>query len=99
MIVQALGALALSRAAGGPSVSLFQPAVKVDTVVDSVGAGDTFIAASVAALARGACHGHALRCAVSVAGQKVRQEGFGGLREIFSSAWDGDGISHSPTHD
>ena len=47
--------------------------------VDSVGAGDTFIAALIFALSRGAEPAQALRCGCAVAGRKVTQRGFSGL--------------------
>eukprot|EP00434_Breviolum_minutum_P002626 symbB.v1.2.002319.t1/scaffold123.1/size315817/4 len=49
--------------------SFFQPSEKVEAV-DSLGAGDTFIAASLYALASGASVQEALRCACAVAGGK-----------------------------
>ena len=46
-----------------------------------VGAGDTFIAALLFALSRGATPAQALRCGCAVAGRKVAQRGFGGLAD------------------
>lgn len=56
-----------------------EPAFAVQNVVESVGAGDTFIAACVAALARGALVGQALREGCHLAACKVSQSGFDGL--------------------
>ena len=46
-----------------------------------VGAGDTFIAALLFALSRGATPAQALRCGCAVAGRKVLQRGFDGLAD------------------
>lgn len=56
----------------------FQAAERVQPV-DSLGAGDTFNAASLAALALGASVPQMLRCACAVAGRKVAQEGLENL--------------------
>lgn len=69
------GAYAVEAAAHGDTRTYkfyFQPAVPVDRVVDSTGAGDTFNAAMIAALARGDAINDALGYACSVAGRKVR---------------------------
>jgi sugar/nucleoside kinase (ribokinase family) len=50
-------------------------------VVDSTGAGDTFIAAMVYALVMGHGPADALRCGCAVAGRKVSRVGFDGLRD------------------
>lgn len=70
------GAYALDSASGE---GLHQPPFPPERVVDSVGAGDSFIGAAVFALARGAGPREALRCACAVAGAKVGQVGFAGL--------------------
>ena len=59
----------------------FSPAAKLARVVDSTGAGDTFNAAVISALSRGASVdvGEALRVGCHVAGKKVAQDGFDGL--------------------
>lgn len=49
------------------------------SVVDTVGAGDAFIAGFIAARCRGAAPAAALRFAVIVSGRKVAQEGFDGV--------------------
>lgn len=72
----ALGAFALDSL---PGTCYFQPAFPPEAVVDSVGAGDTFIGASIYALACGAGPEDALRCACAVAGAKVGRVGFEGL--------------------
>eukprot|EP00913_Durusdinium_trenchii_P004013 g3717.t1 len=54
----------------------FQAAERVQPV-DSLGAGDTFNAASLAALALGASVPQMLRCACAVAGRKGRAAGWG----------------------
>lgn len=71
-----LGAFALDSV---PGASHFQPAFPPKAVVDSVGAGDTFIGASIFALASGAGAEQALRCGCAVAGAKVGRAGFDGL--------------------
>lgn len=70
------GAVVLSRCA----------AVRVGAVVDSVGAGDTFNGAFVAARLRNATVGDALRVACVVAGAKVGRVGFSGLAYPDASA-------------
>lgn len=61
-------------------------AVRVGAVVDSVGAGDTFNGAFVAARLRNATVGDALRVACVVAGAKVGRVGFSGLAYPDASA-------------
>ena len=58
-------------------------------VVDSVGAGDTFNAAFIAASLHGATRAEALSAAVRVATLKVRRRGFGGVRreQLAEGAW------------
>lgn len=60
--------------------ALHAPATVCDQVVDSTGAGDTFIAALIYALLLGHGPADALRCGCAVAGRKVSQVGFGTLR-------------------
>lgn len=72
----ALGAFALDT---GTGQEFFQPARVVDKVVDSCGAGDTFIASCICALAMGATPQEALCCGCAVAGAKVSQHGLSGL--------------------
>ncbi|KAJ1617822.1 Ribokinase-like protein [Pavlovales sp. CCMP2436] len=69
----ALGAFALDSVT---RTGHFQPAFPPERVVDSVGAGDTFIAAAIYALACGAGTEQTLRCACAVAGAKVGRTGF-----------------------
>lgn len=75
----------------------FEPAIAVANVADTTGAGDTFIAACIAALSQGerpsATESQwrsvvrvALRCGCAVAGQKVSQDGFENLRSAYSGA-------------
>ncbi|CAK9047174.1 unnamed protein product [Durusdinium trenchii] len=71
----ALGAFAFDPRSGQ---DFFQAAERVQPV-DSLGAGDTFNAASLAALALGASVPQMLRCACAVAGRKVAQEGLENL--------------------
>jgi sugar/nucleoside kinase (ribokinase family) len=85
------GAFALDARAGRCR-PLFQPAFRPAAVVDSVGAGDTFIAATIYALAGGADAEAALRCACTVAGAKVGRNGFDGL-EAEVTFWP----DHAPT--
>lgn len=55
-------------------------------VVDSLGAGDTFVACVVGALKRGLDLGDAVGLACRVAGRKVGQRGFAGLGEVYREA-------------
>merc|ERR1719401_3078467 len=71
-----LGAFALDRASGR---SIFEPAVRQPQVLDSVGAGDTFLASIIHARLLGASASGALRCGCATAGRKVAQQGFSGL--------------------
>jgi ketohexokinase len=66
------------------TIGFAQPPVSVK-VVDPVGAGDTFIAGVLFALAlrSGMDVSKALQLGVIVAGEKVRREGFQGLREAM----------------
>lgn len=59
----------------------YEPVHVQRCVVDSIGAGDTFVAAMLYALVNGARTAQALRCANSVAGRKVAQVGFKNLRD------------------
>lgn len=74
-----LGAFALDTSS---SDAFFQAAEKVEAV-DSLGAGDTFIATSIFALAFGAGPQDALRCACTVAGRKVAQRGLENLAQLL----------------
>ena len=58
---------------------LHEPACVPDRVVDTTGAGDTFIAAVIYAILLGHTFANALRCACAIAGRKVSQVGFDGL--------------------
>ena len=71
----ALGAFALSHY----RLPHYAPAISIDRVLDSTGAGDTFNAAVITALSRGASPTEALRVGCHVAGRKVAVEGFEGL--------------------
>ena len=75
------GAYALAPPAGATGLWMpsFAPAVAVEEVVDSTGAGDTFNAAVITSLAAGADVAEAIGDACAVAGAKVGQHGFGGL--------------------
>ncbi len=55
------------------------PALQVETVLDTVGAGDVFNAGLIHALATGQLLEEALHYAVQLAGRKVQQIGFSGL--------------------
>lgn len=73
----AQGAFALDTLSG----KCFYEAAHIQPrVVDSVGAGDTFVAASIYALVRGCNTQQVLKCACAVAGHKVGQMGFDSLR-------------------
>jgi ketohexokinase len=60
-------------------VMFHAPALAVETVVDTVGAGDTFNAGLIHALATGQLLEEALHYAVALAGRKVQQQGLAGL--------------------
>jgi len=70
------GAFALDAASGE---GFFEPAQVQPRVVDSTGAGDTFIASYIHARLQEADTPAALRCGCAVAGRKVSQLGFNGL--------------------
>ncbi|MDD5393039.1 MAG: PfkB family carbohydrate kinase [Thiothrix sp.] len=61
------------------------PALAVEKVVDTVGAGDTFNAGLIHALATGQLLEEALQYAVKLAGQKVQQQGFDGAYDKMAS--------------
>ncbi|RMG58640.1 MAG: carbohydrate kinase [Gammaproteobacteria bacterium] len=63
--------------------ALHEPALAVDSVVDTLGAGDSFNAGLLDALAGGASAEEAVQRANRLAGLKVRQEGFAGLAARF----------------
>uniref|UniRef100_A0A7S4BZR9 Carbohydrate kinase PfkB domain-containing protein n=1 Tax=Chrysotila carterae TaxID=13221 RepID=A0A7S4BZR9_CHRCT len=67
--------------------SFFESALKHEPhlVVDTVGAGDTFVAASIFALTSGATAPEMLCYACAVAGKKVTQQGFIGLNAVIPS--------------
>ena len=65
------------------TVHVGQVVCSTHTVRDSVGAGDTFIAATICALARGDGPAEALASGCAVAGRKVGQVGMEGLAEAM----------------
>ena len=77
------GAYGLRAASNEPEqVSLhYSPASKPPRVVDTVGAGDTFIASAIYAIANGAHIEQALSAACTLAGGKVAQQGFVGVEK------------------
>ncbi len=77
------GAAALDTSSG---LSFSSPSFPPASVVDSVGAGDTFNAAFFAALRSAAAPAKAVRVACEVAGAKVGRRGFAGLGEVYASA-------------
>mmetsp|Transcript_94304 Transcript_94304/g.266297 ORF Transcript_94304/g.266297 Transcript_94304/m.266297 type:complete len:368 (-) Transcript_94304:159-1262(-) len=70
---------------GASRSCIFEPAHSQPQVVDSVGAGDTFVAAYIHAVLLGAGVERSLRCACAVAGRKVGQVGFAALRDACPS--------------
>mmetsp|Transcript_46720 Transcript_46720/g.111113 ORF Transcript_46720/g.111113 Transcript_46720/m.111113 type:complete len:374 (+) Transcript_46720:54-1175(+) len=76
------GAFALDIASGQ---HFYQPATLAPVVVDSVGAGDTFIGACIFALANGFKVQDVLRCGCAVAGGKVAQATFDDLARYLPS--------------
>lgn len=66
----------------------FQPAADVAHVIDTTGAGDTFIGACIAALSQSLPVPSVLQRGCSVAGKKVAQDGFAGLRAAFEDRKD-----------
>jgi sugar/nucleoside kinase (ribokinase family)/CubicO group peptidase (beta-lactamase class C family) len=64
-------------------IAYYEPARRVEQVVDSTGAGDTFIGSSLAAIATGAPPQEALRRGCAVAARKVGQEGLAGLAGAY----------------
>mmetsp|Transcript_54215 Transcript_54215/g.175253 ORF Transcript_54215/g.175253 Transcript_54215/m.175253 type:complete len:404 (-) Transcript_54215:106-1317(-) len=77
------GSFALEAACGE---TFFQPAILQEKAVDSVGAGDTFIASYLHARIAGAGTQAALACGAAVAGRKVGQVGFANLRSAVPQA-------------
>lgn len=77
------GSFALEAASGE---TFFQPAILQEKAVDSVGAGDTFIASYLHARIAGAGTQAALACGAAVAGRKVGQVGFANLRSAVPQA-------------
>ena len=63
------------------------PAVTPESgkVVETIGAGDTLIATMIAALTSGMTLAEALTVGCNVAGNKVGQVGFGGLKKYFKN--------------
>ncbi|MEZ5454002.1 MAG: PfkB family carbohydrate kinase [Thiothrix sp.] len=61
-------------------VMFHAPALQVEKVVDTVGAGDVFNAGLIHALATGQLMEEALHYAVKLAGRKVQQQGLHGIR-------------------
>jgi len=76
------GAFGLSTSTG---CIHFEPAHAQREVLDSVGAGDTFIAASIHAFLLTSDVQRALNCACAVAGRKVAQVGFASLADALPS--------------
>ncbi|XP_049956070.1 ketohexokinase-like isoform X2 [Schistocerca serialis cubense] len=70
-------------AARGPEGVFFSPAFPPDRVVDTLGAGDTFCAGLMLALARGRPLEQSLKFACQVAGTKVGVRGFRGLGDLL----------------
>ena len=70
------GAYALAAADAALHAPAVGAGVDAGGAVDTVGAGDTFIAALLYALAQGATPEQALGCGCAVAGRKVTQRGF-----------------------
>ena len=62
-----------------PLAMVSSPAFPPSAVVDTVGAGDTFLAGVVWGLTSGRPLGEALREACALAGRKVGVHGFGGI--------------------
>ena len=81
----ATGAYGLAPPADGQTAwtAVFEPALSVATPVDTTGAGDTFNAGVIAALASGGCLADALRDGCHVAGRKVQQFSFDSLADAL----------------
>ncbi|KAI8344701.1 Ribokinase-like protein [Chlamydoabsidia padenii] len=67
---------------------LYAPALPVHQVVDSVGAGDTFIAGVIFGLCRKLDTFTALRFACEMASRKVGKTGFNGLAGMMGELWE-----------
>ena len=72
-------------AASSPDGTVSCPIFKQDNVVDTRGAGDTFIASTIAALSRGKTLERAIMFGCQVAGAKVGIQGFKGLHRFADS--------------
>ena len=64
------------------------PTADVAHVIDTTGAGDTFIGACIAALSQSLPVPSVLQRGCRVAGKKVAQDGFAGLRAAFEDRKD-----------
>ena len=74
----AVGAFAVEFK-GRAASCYFAPALTVQTVIDSTGAGDVFIGGSLAALVAGMQPLEVLQRGCAIAARKVAQEGLEGL--------------------
>jgi ketohexokinase len=59
----------------------------IDQVVDTVGAGDTFTAGVIYGLSHGFDLLDVLKFSCELAGRKVAQTGFDGLKQQMDSTW------------
>jgi ketohexokinase len=66
---------------------LSAPALNINQVVDTVGAGDTFTAGVMYGLSHGFDMMDVLTFACELAGRKVAQTGFDGLRQQLDARW------------
>jgi ketohexokinase len=62
-------------------------ALQIDTVVDTVGAGDTFTAGVIYGLSNGFELRDVLKFSCELAGRKVSQNGFDGLKQQMLETW------------
>lgn len=59
------------------------PAIKIERVIDAIGAGDTFIAGIIFSLLRNMSLSSSLKFACELASRKVAQQGFSDLAKLI----------------
>ena len=65
---------------GKNGTEIFVPAIFVEKIVDTCGAGDTFTASVIASLMKKNCLKKAMETGCKIAAEKIKQRGFKNLR-------------------